>query len=391
MGTTPKPRFAFAEAFAALKRSPVLGILGARQVGKTTLAMQLAKAVKKEVLKLDLESPASLEKLREPEGFLWRHKDKLIVIDEVQRMPELFPILRSLIDRDRRSSRFLLLGSSSPEIIRKSSESLAGRISYLDLFPFCTQELRASERNRLWLRGGFPRAFLARTDALASAWTHDYLRDFVERELQLLGLNADQRGTRAMLAMLASVNGQPLNMSMIAKSIGMTGPTVKRYLDHFEQAFLITVLPSYHMNLRKRLTSAPKVYYTDTGLLHGQLRIDDLETLRTGIAAGHSWEGFVIQQIRAWLGRRAELHYFRTHDGSELDLIISQGLKPKVAIEIKTTNSTALSKGNQLAFDAVRAPVQLILTPDAMDHPYGKGIEVCSLATVWKHLEKALA
>ncbi|MBS1936441.1 MAG: ATP-binding protein [Bacteroidetes bacterium] len=385
-----KPRIVFPQAMAALKRSPALGILGARQVGKSTLARQLAKAAKRKVLFLDLESPADLDRLREPEAFLWRHRDRLIVIDEVQRMPELFPVLRSLIDRDRRPSRFLLLGSSSPELIRRSSESLAGRISYMDLFPFCIRELRASERDRLWLRGGYPRAFLARSHADAVRWAQDYLRDFTERELALLGLNADARGTRAMLAMLASVNGQPLNMNMIAKSIGMSGPTVKRYLHYFEQAFLVSVLPSYHMNLRKRLTSAPKVYLADTGLLHAQLRIADLESLRTGIMAGTSWEGFVVQQVRAWLQGRAELHYFRTHDGSELDLIITQSLKPKVAIEIKTTNSPALSKGNRLAFEAVNAPVQLILTPDAGDHPYSKGIEVCSLNTVWKHLERAL-
>lgn len=219
---------------------------------------------------------------------------------------------------------------------------------------------------------------------------HDYLRDFVERELALLGLNADASGTRAMLAVLASMHGQPLNMSMIAKSIGLSVPTIKRYLTYFESGYLVTVLPSYQMNLRKRLTSAPKVYYSDSGLLHAQLRLPDVESVRTGIVAGHSWEGFVIQQVRAWLMRRGDLYFFRTHDGSEMDLVITQGLKPKVAMEIKITNSPVLSKGNHLAFDALKAPLQLVVTPSAEDHPYGKGIEVCSLNTLWAHLDRAL-
>lgn len=390
MSAALRTRLLMSDALGALRRSPVVGILGARQAGKTTLAAQLARKTRRETLRLDLESPRSLDRLADPEDFLQRHRDKLVIIDEVQRMPQLFPLLRSLVDRDRRAGRYLLLGSSSPEILRRSAESLAGRITYLDLYPFCLHEVARNDRDRLWLRGGFPRAFLAPSDASAFTWSHNYLRNLVERDLPLLGLNADARGTNAMLAMLATVNGQPLNMNLIAKSIGMSGPTVKRYLTYFESACIITVLPSYHMNLRKRLTSAPKVYYTDSGLLHGQLRINDIEQLRSGIAAGPSWEGFVIQQVRAWLRDRAELFYFRTHDGSELDLIVAQGLRPKAAIEIKTTNSPALSKGNHLAFEAVRAPLQLVLTPSADDHAYAKGIEVCSLNTLWRKLEAAL-
>lgn len=390
MAARDRSRLIQADALAALRRSPAVGILGARQAGKTTLARKLAGAVKREALFLDLESPADVARLADPEDYLHRHRDKLVVIDEVQRMPQLFPLFRSLIDRDRRAGRFLLLGSSSPAIVQASAESLAGRITYLDLQPFCLHEVAKTHRDRLWLRGGFPRAFLATSDRAAFAWANDYLRDLVEREIPLLGLNAAPRDTRAMLAMLATVNGQPLNMSMIAKSIGLTGPTIKRYLAYFESAFLVTVLPSYHMNLRKRLTSAPKVYFSDSGLLHAQLHIGDLESLRTSIAAGASWEGFVVQQVRAWLRGRAELHYFRTRDGSELDLVITQNLRPKAAIEINITNTPTLSKGSHLAFDAVKAPMQLIVTPGAADHAYGKGIEVCSLGTLWAYLEEAL-
>jgi predicted AAA+ superfamily ATPase len=390
MAARSKPRSLFPEAIARIKRYPAVGIMGARQVGKTTLSSQLVKVLDRKVLHIDLENSDHVALLNDAQAFLWANKDKLIVIDEVQRMPTLFPLMRSLIDRDRRPERFLLLGSSSPAIIRTSAESLAGRIAYLDLFPFSVHEVSAKDLNKLWLRGGYPEAFLTPTNEEAFIWLDNYIRGFVERDMALLGLGAAPSGTRAMLAMLASVHGQPLNMAMVAKSIGMSIPTVKRYLEFFEQAFLVSVLPSYHLNLRKRLTKAPKVYITDSGLLHGFLRIKDLQTLRSGIHVGTSWEGFVIQQVRAWLGKRGELFYFRTQDGSELDLVITDGTRAIVAMEIKTTNSPALSKGNQLAFETVGANVQLIVTPDAMDHPYGNGVQVCSLATLWKHLEKAL-
>ncbi|MBK6371042.1 MAG: ATP-binding protein [Flavobacteriales bacterium] len=390
MAARSKPRSLFPEAIARIKRYPAVGIMGARQVGKTTLSSQLVKVLDRKVLHIDLENSDHVALLNDAQAFLWANKDKLIVIDEVQRMPTLFPLMRSLIDRDRRPERFLLLGSSSPAIIRTSAESLAGRIAYLDLFPFSVHEVSAKDLNKLWLRGGYPEAFLTPTNEEAFIWLDNYIRGFVERDMALLGLGAAPSGTRAMLAMLASVHGQPLNMAMVAKSIGMSIPTVKRYLEFFEQAFLVSVLPSYHLNLRKRLTKAPKVYITDSGLLHGFLRIKDLQTLRSGIHVGTSWEGFVIQQVRAWLGKRGELFYFRTQDGSELDLVITAGTRAIVAMEIKTTNSPALSKGNQLAFETVGAKVQLIVTPDAMDHPYGNGVQVCSLSTLWKHLEKAL-
>ena len=383
-------RSIFPTALSRLAKYPAVGILGPRQVGKTTLAQALARKVGKQVLLLDLENSEHADRLAAAQAYLWRHKDKLIVIDEVQRMPHLFPIMRSLIDRDRRPGRFLLLGSSSPAIIRKSAESLAGRIAYLDLFPFSLSELPAKDRDRLWLRGGFPEAFLAGDDGDAFLWLDNYIRNFVERDMALLGLNAAPAGTRAMLAMLATAHGQQLNMSAIAKSIGMSIPTIKRYLDFFEQAFLVTVLPSYHVNLRKRLTKTPKIYLSDTGLLHSFSRIRDLEMLRTGIHAGHSWEGFVIQQIRARYADRVDLHYFRTMDGSELDLVLTHGTILIAAIEIKTTNSPALSKGNQLAFEAVNAPVQLICTPNAEDFPYSKNIRVCSLGTLFKHLDKVM-
>ncbi|MBL7964951.1 MAG: ATP-binding protein [Flavobacteriales bacterium] len=370
-----------------LRSFPAVALLGARQVGKTTLARSVTAAYGRQVVHLDLESPGDAAKLRDAQAYLEGVSDKLVVIDEVQRMPELFPVLRSLIDRDRRKGRFLLLGSSSEVIIRQAAESLAGRTAYLELFPFHVFETGMDQCDRLWLRGGFPEAFLARSHAEAFNWMGHYMRNVVERDLSLLGLNAPARNLRALLTMLSSVHGQPLNMSMLGKSLGLSVTTIKRYLDHFEQAYLIFNLPSFHTNTRKRLTRTPKTYLLDSGMLHALNDLHSMDALRGHALVGNSWEGFVIQQVRSWLNDPGRIHYFRTMDGSELDLVITRGNKAVAALEIKTTNSPSLSKGNQLAFDAVGAKKRLIVTPSADDHPYGDGITVCSLPTLWQHLE----
>ncbi|MEX1131896.1 MAG: ATP-binding protein [Flavobacteriales bacterium] len=390
MGTSLFQRIAASTALDRLKKRPALAILGARQVGKTTLARQLVKALGVTSIHIDLEDPDDRSLLRNPKEYLLAHADELIVIDEVQRMPELFPLLRTLIDRDRKPGRFLLLGSSSPEVVQRSSESLAGRIAYIDLYPLCVHEVGMSKTDRLWLRGGFPEAFRAGDDADVRSILTDLLRSFIERDLPLLGLRADPATTMQLLRMLAHTHGSPLNMAMLGKSIGVTAPVVKNYLRFFEEAGMLFTMPSFHTNLRKRIASAPKLYLTDSGVLHALLSITSAEDLFGHPQRGHSWEGFVIQQVRAWLQGRAELFSYRTHDGSEIDLVITQGNKVVAALEIKTTNSPALSKGNQLAFDAVQAPLQLIVTPGAKDHPYGEGIEVCSLASLWKKLEGPL-
>lgn len=367
-----------------------MAILGARQVGKTTLAHQLAEDLGADTLWLDLEMPQNRALLAQPHDFLPRHADKLVVIDEVQRMPEVFQALRVLIDKDRRPGRFLLLGSSSPAIVRKAAESLTGRIAYLDLFPLSIHEVGIESRSSLWFRGGFPEAFLAEDDADAFLFLDDLLQSFVERDLVELGLGAAPENTFNLLRMVASVHGQTLNLSMLAKSIGMSVPTVKIYLEFFAQAYMVFRLPSYHLNTCKRLTKAPKLYITDSGVLHMLNGIRDGDRLLGHASKGHSWEGFVVQQVRAWLERRAELHYFRTADGAEVDLVITQGNRPVIAIEIKSSDTPVLSKGNHMAFDAVGAPVQLVVTPSALDHAIGEGIQVCSLATLWGHLEEVL-
>ncbi len=377
-------------ANAALRNYPAVVVLGSRQVGKTTLAKHLAAGRGKGWAYLDLESPRDVARLTDAESYLEAQRGKLVVIDEVQRMPELFPVLRAVIDRDRKAGRFLLLGSSSPEVVRRSSESLAGRVAYLELMPLHVGETGIDQMNKLWLRGGYPEVFLARNNTVAFDRLEQFIRTFIERDLPQLGLGTDVRTTMQLLRMVASVHGQMLNASLFAKSIGVTVHTVQRYLAFFEQAFLVFTLPSYHTNLRKRLVKAPKIHVLDTGILHALLGTQSIDQLRGHHAQGQSWEGFVVQQVRARYGKAVGLHYFRTQDGSELDLIITRGTKLAAAIEIKTTNAPALSKGNLLAFEAVNAPLQLICTPGAEDFPYDKKITVCSLGTLFTHLDKAV-
>lgn len=377
-------------ALDRLRKRPVVAVLGARQVGKTTLSHQLVKALARPSLRLDLEDPDDRAVLRNAKEFLLAHSGELVVIDEVQRMPELFPLLRTLVDRERKPGRFLLLGSSSPVIVQRASESLTGRVAYLDLFPLSVQEVERKEQDRLWLRGGYPDAFLAANDADAFNVLRDLLRSFTERDLPALGLKADPSNTLQLLRMLASTHGSALNMAMLARSIGLSLPTVRHYLGFFEAAYITFTLPGFQTNLRKRLMRAPKVFLTDSGMLHALLNVRSPDDLFGHHLRGPSWEGFVAQQVRAWLQGRAELCHFRTQDGSELDLVIVQGNKPVAAVEVKSSNDPSLSKGNMLAFEAVNAPLRLVVTPGAMDHTYGQGITVCSLATLWEHLGAAV-
>jgi len=369
-----------------LRQYPAVAILGARQVGKTTLAKAYAKATTKAVTYIDLENRRDVVRLADPMAFLESVADHLVIIDEVQRQPELFQLLRVLIDADRRKGRFLLLGSSSPSIIREAAESLSGRIAYSDLYPLNIEEVGFSAYEQLWQRGGYPDAFLAETDSDAYAWQANYLRNLTERDLPMLGLGTDPKQTERLLRMLSSVQGTPLNMAMLGKSLELTGPTIKRYLSYLDQAFVTFQLPSYHINIRKRLTKASKVYVLDSGMLHYMLGVKDQLALRSKPIQGNSWEGFVIQQIRARAPLGDRHYFYRTQDGSEVDLVIVRGTEPIAAIEIKMTNAPVLSKGNRLAFEAVNAPLNLVLTPSAEDFPMGGGIEVCSLRTVWEKL-----
>lgn len=329
------------EAKEIMDDFPVLGLIGPRQIGKTTLAKTLM-ADFSDAIYLDLESPADAIILENAEQFFLDNIDKLIVIDEVQRNKSLFPIIRSVVDKDRRPARFILLGSASPELIRDSSESLAGRIAYLEISGF--NLLETGELESLWLNGGFPQPFLKPNKK--HLWFDNYIKTYVERDLPLLGFPADPTLSRRLWTMLAHYHGQTINYTELARSLEVSAKTIKSYLSFLEEAFLIHLLPSYQMNMKKRLVKAPKVYVRDSGVFHHLLGIESKNDLLAHPKLGASWEGFVIEQINQLLPVNRSLAFYRTHQGAELDLIVLKAGIPILGIEIKFGDNVRLSKGN---------------------------------------------
>jgi len=359
---------------------PVVSIIGPRQVGKTTLAKQIMSESAKQTLYLDLELQSDLFKLNDAELFLSQHSEKLIVIDEVQNKKELYPLLRALVDRTREPGQFLLLGSASPELIRHSSESLAGRIAYHQLHPFDLTEIPdAVLQNDLWVKGGFPNVLFAKNDELARRWMENFISTYLNRDLLQLGLNASPKIIRNLWTMMAHLNGQLLNVSTISNSLGVTTPTVKRYIDFLEEAFLLKSLYPFSLNISKRLVKAPKVYLTDTGILHHLSGVTDLINLSGNPIVGNSWESFVVNQLLALKKNQVELYFYRTHQGTEVDLVFTRGLQVIATAEIKYSNSPQLTKGNFLAFDDLNAPMNYVITPSSDDYLFKERIRICSL------------
>jgi len=359
---------------------PVVSIIGPRQVGKTTLAKQIMSESAKQTLYLDLELQSDLFKLNDAELFLSQHSEKLIVIDEVQNKKELYPLLRALVDRTREPGQFLLLGSASPELIRHSSESLAGRIAYHQLHPFDLTEIPdAVSQNDLWVKGGFPNVLFAKNDELARRWMENFISTYLNRDLLQLGLNASPKIIRNLWTMMAHLNGQLLNVSTISNSLGVTTPTVKRYIDFLEEAFLLKSLYPFSWNMSKRLVKAPKVYLTDTGILHHLSGVTDLINLSGNPIVGNSWESFVVNQLLALKKNQVELYFYRTHQGTEVDLVFTRGLQVIATAEIKYSNSPQLTKGNFLAFDDLNAPMNYVITPSSDDYLFKERIRICSL------------
>lgn len=366
---------------------PAVALVGPRQVGKTTLVQTLINQFVPEPVYLDLESLEDLNRLQDPELYLAERQDKLVIIDEIQRMPHLFPLLRSLIDRHRKPGRFILLGSASPQLLQQSSESLAGRIAYVELQPLTWPEVRAqTPYQQHWLRGGYPDMLLAAGDRPASRRMNDFIQTYVERDLPTLGLGASPARVRTLLSMLVGVHANPLNTSALSRSLGLSVPTVQHYLDFLEQAFLIRRLSPYFINISKRLVKAPKLYVRDSGMFHALAAIQSTEALTGSLYVGSSWEGYVIQQVVATLAYDTQPYYYRTADGSELDLLLVRGGRPVVGIEIKYTNAPVLSRGNYIAGRDLGAIPLLVVTPSAQDFRPDAQAQVCSLATLWQHL-----
>jgi len=341
----------------ALEHFPVVALIGSRQVGKTTLAKALRQQEKKKCVYLDLEKPSDLIKLSDPELYLRQHPEALIILDEIQRVPEIFPLLRSLVDDENYRSRFLILGSASPALLKQSSESLAGRIRYLQLAPLSFEELGFDlhQVDRLWLRGGYPLSFLQPNDDLSMEWRAAFIGTFLERDLPQLGVRVPAAQLRRFWEMLAHWQGQIMNASKFAENFGVSAPTVRHYLDILTDTFLVRQLQPYHGNLKKRLVKAPKIYLRDSGLLHALLRIQDMEMLFSHPQIGASWEGFIIEQILNGLPKNVEGYFYRTHSGAELDLVLEMPGTGRIAIDIKLTHSPKLSKGFMQAFQDIEA------------------------------------
>jgi len=383
-------RFITNRVLERIEHLPAVALLGPRQVGKTTLAKQLQKEIAKESIYLDLESQEDYNKLINLESYLLQRDDKLLIIDEVQRMPELFPVLRSVIDRNRSNTRFMLLGSASPELLAKSSETLAGRISYIEVNPFIYPEVSGSYSfQQLWLRGGFPAMLMTQSEEVSFANRLDFIQTYLERELPLLGLSVSPIMLRNLLRMVSHVHGNIINYSDFSKSLGIDVNTVKRYLDYFENSFLIRRLQPYFVNISKRLVKSPKIYIRDSGLLHAVVGIENEEDLEGYIGKGNSWEGFVIQQIIAQLRPSVHPYYYRTQDGSELDLVLVKGISPVLGIEIKYANAPKITKGTTVASqDLGNIPV-LVVTPFATeDYELSPTTKVTDFKRLFTHLSQ---
>lgn len=367
-----------------LQTTPAVALLGARQVGKTTIADMVLRHFPNYIY-LDLERPADINKLSDPEAFFRQFSDHLICLDEIQRVPDLFPILRGVIDRAQRNSQFLILGSASRDLLRQSSESLAGRISYIEIAPFNHFELDRVSREELWLQGGYPRSLLAPDNEISVQWREDYIRTFLERDIPLLGFRIPAATLGRFWRMLAHSHGQVLNASKLADSMAVSSHTVRKYIDILEQTFLVRVLPPYFGNIKKRLIKSPKVYIRDSGLLHSLLNIETMEGLFGHPVYGASFEGFVIENILAGLPPRWQPFYFRTSNGAEIDLVLKKG-EQTIAIEIKAATAPKLSKSFFNAIEMVEADQVLVIAQVESAYPLGNKIIATPLSEALTHL-----
>ncbi len=371
-----------ATVLSRLRDFPAVALLGSRQVGKTTLARQLVADLGDKATYLDLELPSDLARLSDPESYLERHVDQLVVLDEVQCRPDLFPVLRGLIDRQRRPGRFLILGSASPHLLRQSAETLAGRIALVELSPVTVAEILQSPGpgltwQRLWERGGYPDSLLARSGAVSVTWRQSFIRTYLERDLPTLGIRVPSTQLRRFWQMLAHWHGELWNASAFARNFDVSAPTVRHYLDLLTDTFLVRQLQPFHANLKKRLVKSPKAYVRDSGILHSLLDIRDLEALYGHPKLGASFEGFAIEQILALLPQAVDASFYRTHTGDELDLVLSA--KTRLAVEIKFSSAPTLSDGMVRAMDDVGATRGYVVMAGNGSFPLSKNIEAVSL------------
>ncbi len=378
-----------ADIESALAEQSAVGLLGPRQVGKTTLAHRIAAS--REAVYLDLENPEDLALLGEPRALLATHADRLVILDEVQRLPGLFQVLRGLIDQHRRAGlgtgRFLLLGSSSPDLLRQTAESLAGRIAYRELGPLDVGELGRDAVDRLWLRGGFPSAWLAGSDAASFVWRRDLIRTYLEREVPAFDSRLPAETLRRLWTMLAHNQGAPLNAAQLAASLAVHVRTLNRYIDLLADLLLVRRLPPWSGNVGKRLVRSPRLYVRDSGLVHALLGLRGLEDVLSHPVAGGSWEGFVIENLLSVAPAWVQPFFYRTQAGAEVDLVLEFDPGSRWAVEIKRSASRpAPSKGFHAACADLEAERRIVVYGGRRAFPQPHGVETLPLEALMAQL-----
>ena len=361
---------------------PAVALLGPRQVGKTTLAHEVAKNI--DSIYLDLESPADRAKLSEPELYLADHENKLVILDEIQRVPELFQCLRGLIDSGRRkgikSRRFLLLGSASMELLQQSGESLAGRIAYLELAPLDVSEVESNAHDQLWIRGGFPESLLRTDDGKSLTWRQNFIRTYLERDVPQLGPRIPAETLRRFWVMLAHTQGGLLNAASLARGLGLDGKTIARYLDLMVDLLLVRRLMPWHRNIGKRLAKSPKIYVRDSGIAHALLGLGSKEDVLGHPAVGPTWEGFVIENIINSAPVNTVASFYRASGGAEIDLILTLPGRRPWAIEIKRSLEPKLNRGFHSACADVEPEAKYVIYPGREEFTMAGDVQVIGLA-----------
>ena len=385
------PRRLEAVVLARLKAMPAVAIMGPRQVGKTRLARKIAKNYSGAIF-LDLETIKDRQLLGEPELFFSAHRHRLIVLDEVQMMPEIFQALRPEIDNHRTSGRFLILGSATGKLLKQSSESLAGRVSYVELSPLLANEINLLEQSQeqdsgqelfeiqqLWLKGGYPGSYIDTSDEISYSWRADLIKTLLQRDFPSLGIQTASESLSRFWRMLANLHSQLLNSSMLARSLGYGSPkTADHYLDFFVDSMMVRRLQPYLTNFPKRLVKSSRIYLRDSGILHALLNIESIQDLQGHPIVGASWEGFVIEQIACNLPIGAQISFYRTQVGSELDLVIEKG-RHRLGIEIKFSMSPKVSRGFWQALKDIEATAAYIIAPVSMQYSYKENVQVMSV------------
>jgi uncharacterized protein len=372
-----------------LDHNPAVGLLGPRQVGKTTLALEIG--AQRPSIYLDLESETDRARLADPEQYFSDHEDELVILDEVHRMPGLFQSLRGVIDRgrrrDKKTNRFLLLGSAAIDLLKQSGETLAGRISYLELGPFDALEIPAGDLDALWVRGGFPSSFLAADDALSLKWRQDFIRTYLERDIPQFGPRIPAETLRRFWTMLAHNQTELLNAANIARGLGVDGKTVASYLDLLVDLLLVRRLPAWHRNDGKRLVKSPKIYVRDSGIAHALLGIRNKDDLLGHPVVGQTWESFVIETLLATAPEGTDASFYRTSTGAEIDLVLKLPNRQLWAIEIKRSSAPKLGKGFHSAAADLKPQKQFVVYAGTERFSLGQKVEAIGLAALAAELQ----